>query len=233
MPITPTAIGGAIRQLREDRGWTLAELAEKMGWSYTTLLSKKERGEVSIKPPERRKFAEVFGLTLEQFDELWRAQKVHDRPAPTRIPVINRGPAGQVLPYDHDHYADGEYHNALEYVDRSEKTQDPLAFALIIIGDSMEPTFFDGDTVVFSPVHRVPKPTVKLAGGRVVFVRLNQEHGADGVSIGRYQPLSGPDGEGPTFLLTKDNPKHKAIVVQRAHVEQLAVAIEMRSSRGL
>ena len=202
-------------------------------------ISKRESGKTHVPFNEQKLFAKAFGITLEQFEQEWRAQKVHDRPAPTRIPVINRGPAGQVLPYDHDHYADGEYHNALEYVDRSEKTQDPLAFALIIIGDSMEPTFFDGDTVVFSPVHRVPKPTVKLAGGRVVFVRLNQEHGADGkgggdgVSIGRYQPISGPDGEGPTFLLTKDNPKHKAIVVQRAHVEQLAVAIEMRSSRGL
>lgn len=215
-----TAPGNAIREIREEKGWSQSELGVKLGKTQDWI-SRRESGRTPVPLHEQRQFAAALEMSLEEFEKRWRAQKVHDRPAPTRIPVINRGPAGQVLPYDHDHFAEGEYHNALEYVDRSEKTQDPLAFALIIIGDSMEPTFFDGDTVVFSPVHRVPKPTVKLAGGRVVFVRLNQEHGADGVSIGRYQPISGPDGEGPTFLLTKDNPKHKAMIAQRAEKQGL------------
>lgn len=192
-----------------------------------TLLGKKERGEINIRISERRRFAEVFGLTLDEFDATWRAQQVHDRPAPTMIPVVNKGPAGTLLPYDHDQYAGGEYHNPMEFIDRSKDTQDPLAFALVIIGDSMQPNLHEGDTVVFAPYHRVPNPTVELKPGCIVFVRVQD----DGVTVGRYQPLT-EDGK-DRFLITKDNASHRPIVVHMERVEQLAVAVEFRSTRGL
>lgn len=181
-----------------------------MGISHSAV-SDKENGSIGIKPPERRKFADVFGLTLAQFDELWRAQRVHERPPPGRIPVINRGPAGQVMPYDHSQYSDGEYHNAMEYIERGTQA-DPLAYALIIVGDSMEPTFYEGDCVVFVPVYRVPRPTVKLTQGSVVCIRVSAENPTgEGVSVGRLPRPRRPRGP------PHENPHHQGQPQAPAH----------------
>jgi len=226
-----STIGKTVRLLREEKGWNVRQLAEKVGMSYASLASK-ERGETRIKPPDRKKLAKALGKSLEEFDRLWRATAVHDRPAPTQIPVINRGPAGRVMAYDHSQSSGGEYHDAMQYLDRSERTQHSLAFALIVVGDSMEPTFFADDYLVFVPVFRAPGTTEVLEPGAVVFCRVSAASDTgEGVALGRYQPIGGENGK--TFMLTKDNPRHKAITLRREHVEQMAIAIEIRTNKGL
>src|SRR5688572_2712402 len=70
------AIGNVVRALREDRGWTQAELGKRMGGMEQSIVGRKERGLISINPPERKQFAKVFGLSLEDFDSLWRGTRV-------------------------------------------------------------------------------------------------------------------------------------------------------------
>lgn len=222
-PVKTTAIGQAVRTLREEKDWTLRELADRLDMTFT-LLGKKERGEVNIRTGERKRIAEAFGLTLDEFDQHWRATKVHDRPAPKGIPVINYGPAGNVIDYDHSHYADGEFHDAWQYVDRL-GIDDELAFALIVVGDSMEPRIHAGDYLVFSPM-TVPKPRAELKDGDVVFVRFTPESQHQGVTVARWFSGSGAD-----VRLQKDNPRYPALTVPREEIAQLAVVIQLRTAR--
>ena len=80
------------------------------------------------------------------------------------IPVINKVTAG----YPH-HFTDLDYPPSVadEYV-RCVDLSDPQAFAARVVGDSMEPTYHEGDVVVFSP----NKPTVS---GMDCFVRFERD----------------------------------------------------------
>ena len=214
------SLGEWIRELREDRGWTQAQLAEKLGLSTPTV-SQKERGEISVKPPLRRKIAKAFGMTLEKFDEGWRTPNAVPRTVGgPGIPVINRASAGVIVDYEEYGVDSGQ---GFEYIDRGDIT-DQLAFALIIKGDSMEPTLRDGDYVIFTPLN-VPKPLVEHKPGMIVYVRFTPESGHHGGTVARWHPTS---DEG-AMLLTKDNPKYQAIACRREEIEQCAVAIQRRS----
>jgi len=152
-PDNTGAIGKAVTKLRMERGWTLRELAEKMGSTNPTM-SRKESGQISIKPPERRKFAQVFGLTLDQFDAEWRASTIPQSKVSVGIPVINRAPAGGVVDMEECGTDSGQ---GFEYLDRDADTQADLLFGVIITGHSMEPALFNGDYAIFHPLDRYPR----------------------------------------------------------------------------
>jgi transcriptional regulator with XRE-family HTH domain len=216
------AVGQAITKLRESKKISQERLGELVGLSQESI-SRREKGTTPTPAAERKKIAVALGSTIEEFDALWRAAKVHDRPAPPGIPVINKGPAGNVQPYDHSHYSAGEYHQAWEYVDRL-GIDDEHAFALIIEGDSMAPALTEGDYVVFTPMS-VPKPRATLRDGDVVFVRISEDAPRAGVSVGRWFAV---DAE--TVRIQKDNPRYPALTVRREHITQLAKGIQHRRS---
>lgn len=59
----------SMKRLREDRGWTQADLAREMtdlGWSgmYQTTISRMEKGERPVRIGEARGLAKVFGVTV-------------------------------------------------------------------------------------------------------------------------------------------------------------------------
>ena len=221
-PHKPNAIGALARNLRLERDWPLREAAEKLGWSLT-LLSKKERGEISINPRERAELAKVYGLSIEDFDARWRGgvPMGHERrPAPVGIPVVNRAPAGHVVAYDHDDFAEGEYHNAAHYIERGD-LDDPLAFAVVVTGDSMNPILHDGDYAIFTPMH-VPRPRATLKPGDIVFVRLGPESEQEGCVIGYWFP------EGKRVSITKENAKYPPIVCEQDEIVRVARLIEHR-----
>lgn len=219
------AIGQCVRQLREDKGWTIQALAEKVGLTKDAQ-SKRERGEISIKPPLERKYASAFGMTLDEFRSHWRGQKIHDRPAPEMIPLINRVSAGRVIEYDHEQGAAAEYHDANAYIQRDKDTTGPLLFAATVVGDSMEPALHSGDVVVFDPL--IPgnfTPTIK--SGDVVYVRWAKGTGVYGNGVYRvfFETL-------PTVRLTKDNKKYPEIHTQvtKDFIDQIAVGVQLRTS---
>jgi repressor LexA len=81
------------------------------------------------------------------------------------IPVINRVAAGYPVDFDDLEYPAGF---ADDYV-RCPDIDDPQAFAVRVIGDSMEPKFVEGDIVIFSPA-------AEVRSGDDCFIRLATPH---------------------------------------------------------
>jgi len=81
------------------------------------------------------------------------------------VPVINKVPAGYPAEFDDMGYPVGF---ADDYV-RCPDIHDPNAFAVRVIGDSMQPKFSEGDIVVFSPA-------ADIQNGDDCFVRLTMPH---------------------------------------------------------
>ncbi len=83
------------------------------------------------------------------------------------IPIINKVSAGYPADYSDLDYPPG---GADDYV-RCPDLNDPNAFAVRVIGDSMEPKFHEGDIIVFSPAR-------KVESGDDCFVRINDPYEA-------------------------------------------------------
>jgi repressor LexA len=81
------------------------------------------------------------------------------------VPVINRVVTGYPADFDVMGYPAG---SADDYV-RCPDLHDPNAFAIRVVGDSMIPSFSQGDIVVFSPA-------AEVRNGDDCFVRFSQPH---------------------------------------------------------
>jgi len=81
------------------------------------------------------------------------------------VPVINKVAAGYPSDFDDLDYPVGV---ADDYV-RCPDLHDPNAFAVRVVGDSMEPKFREGDIVVFSPI-------AEVHNGDDCFVRFTTPH---------------------------------------------------------
>jgi transcriptional regulator with XRE-family HTH domain len=68
-------LGLELRRIREERGFTVEELAEKSGISATTIRVV-ERGAREARGDTVARLAKPLGLT---FDEVWRLQSRRDR----------------------------------------------------------------------------------------------------------------------------------------------------------
>ena len=102
------------------------------------------------------------------------------------VPIINKVSAG----YPH-HFTDLDYPPSVadEYI-RCPEVSDPQAFAARIVGDSMEPSYHEGNIVIFSP-------NTQPRNGDDCFVRFEQEGGTtfkrfyqDDEEMIRLQPLN-------------------------------------------
>jgi phage repressor protein C with HTH and peptisase S24 domain len=81
------------------------------------------------------------------------------------VPIINRVQAGYPADFDDLDYPVGV---ADDYV-RCPDLHDPQAFAVRVVGDSMEPNFKEGDIVIFSP-------QVEVKSGDDCFIRFAEPH---------------------------------------------------------
>ncbi len=81
------------------------------------------------------------------------------------VPVINKVAAGYPTDFNDMDYPVGV---ANDYV-RCPDLHDPNAFAVRVVGDSMEPKFLEGDIVIFSPA-------VEVHSGDDCFVRFAMPH---------------------------------------------------------
>jgi repressor LexA len=95
-----------------------------------------------------------------------KAEKNHSPLSAGRlVPVINRVAAGYPTDFNDLDYPVGI---ADDYV-RCPDLHDPNAFAVRVIGDSMEPKFIEGDIVIFSPA-------AEVRNGDDCFVRFEMPH---------------------------------------------------------
>jgi len=81
------------------------------------------------------------------------------------VPIINKVAAGYPADFDDLDYPAGV---ADDYV-RCPDVHDPNAFAVRVVGDSMEPKFFEGDIVIFSPA-------AEVHNGDDCFIRFAEPH---------------------------------------------------------
>jgi len=109
--------------------------------------------------------AEQYRRTLEnvESDGQWETQ--HTRMAGKLVPVINNVAAGYPVDYDDKGYPPG---GADDYV-RCPDLHDASAFAVRVVGDSMEPKYFEGDILIFSPA-------LEVRNGDDCFVRMSDPH---------------------------------------------------------
>lgn len=106
-----------------------------------------------------------------KMNKMLRAEKVNIAAVPESvsagrfIPIINKVAAGYPRDFDDLDYPVGI---ADDYV-RCPDIHDPNAFAVRVVGDSMEPKYKEGDIVVFSPA-------VEVHNGDDCFVRFTSPH---------------------------------------------------------
>lgn len=211
-----TPLGAAIKRLREERGWTQQQLADAVGMDQTGI-ARRESGKTRVKPPERPRFAQAFGMSLLDFDQEWRRGTVARSQGGPGIPIINRAPAGRVTDYEEYGIDSGQ---GYAYVDRGD-IDVALAFGVQVVGDSMEPRLNEGDQVILSPCDPY-QPSENLVNGKIVFVRFTVDAGG-GCVLARF--FLENDGK---VRLQKDNPAHKPIVCDREAIQSVAVAVERR-----
>lgn len=161
-------------------GSSVRDVAERSGVAPSTVQAMTTKPVIKAHPTTRRALARVFGMTPAAFNEVLQAgldgpepASIH-RVASGAIPVINKTSAGAA----HDYQDVGrDNYDAIPIT--AEWVGDPDAFAVQVVGDSMEPEYLDGDIVVFAPAAEVRE-------GDACFVQL------DGGAAG---------GEGNTFKL--------------------------------
>ena len=101
-------------------------------------------------------------LSLEDLDVEGQGQPVT---AGQLVPVINKVSAGYPIDFDDLGYPVGIADDYVRCID----LHDPNAFAVCVVGDSMEERFFEGDIVVFSPA-------MEVVAGDDCFVRFTMPH---------------------------------------------------------
>lgn len=134
-----SAIGQTIKRLREEHGWTQAELGQKVDLDGTNI-ARREMGRTKVKAAERFRFAQAFGMSITEFDEQWRQWIVPRTRGGHGIPVINRAPAGQIVDYEEYGVDSGQ---GYEYIDFG-TIPDPHAFAVVVVGIECDRTDIQG-----------------------------------------------------------------------------------------
>ena len=182
-----------LRRKRLDVGLQQAELAGKVGVtaSYVSLLECGKRPSPSdevtrsieralgLAPNELVRLAHLERTPSDirhemDLERLYREGIAHkaartvDTPTPSieftrRIPLINKVSAGYPSDFTDKGYPVGI---ADEYVNIPD-IDDPNAFAVTVVGDSMEPRLYEGDVLIISPEEAV-------TNGDICFVRVDQ-----------------------------------------------------------
>lgn len=163
----------AIDRLAAEYGMSPSGLARKSGLDPTTF-NKSKRVGVNGKErwPSTESVAKVLRATGASLDE-FMSYVMDDpsmRPA-QRIPVIGYAQAGDKGFFDDAGYPTGEGWDEVTFPEIG----DEHAYALEVSGDSMEPVFRDGDTLIVSPqagIRRGDRVVLKTRDGEVMTKEL-------------------------------------------------------------
>ena len=149
------------KALYKSRGMTQREIAAAASVSLDTI-SSISTGRREAQGSVVRAVADAMGMTRQAFITAVSAGAAH-RSNGGRIPIINKTTAGVV--HDYQDVGHGEYSYAPVTVDY---VNDPDAFAVELVGDSMSPEYCHGDLCVFGP-NVEPRPGdacfIQLIGG--------------------------------------------------------------------
>ena len=149
---------GKIDSLRRAKKWTQEELAERVGVSVSTINSW-IKGTRTPEMGNLRKIASVFGMSLDEFlrerlEENEKIDSLYSPPKTKSVPLLSWTQAAR-----RSEFEDSGDSLAAEYSLAGNDEERVLvtasvgrgAFALRVKGDSMEPEFSDGCTIVVDP----------------------------------------------------------------------------------
>lgn len=208
--------GAFFKQLRKEKGLTQKQVAEVLGTTYVTV-GNWERGSNFPDVPMAKKVAAFYGVTVDELMQGVKAAPVKEiEYVPSdrtkkfiRVPVLGRIPAG--IP--------------IEAIQDVEDWEDfPIAdtvpgkayFGLKIKGDSMEPEYRDGDTIIIQQQERCNSGddcAVMVNGDDATFKRVRLHE--NGLTL---QPLN-----------SKYDPRYfTASEVESLPVRILGVVVEIR-----
>lgn len=177
----------AIDALAAEKGLSPSGLARRAGLDATTFNKSKRAATLpggGAKPrwPSTESIAKILaatGTSMEGFTALVTGQarapaRAPASAAPRRIPLIGFAQAGASGYFDDAGYPIGGSWDEIALPE----IPDPHAYAVEISGDSMEPVYRDGDTVLVSPaapVRRGDRVVVRLSGGEVMAKELARQ----------------------------------------------------------
>jgi phage repressor protein C with HTH and peptisase S24 domain len=183
----------AIDTLAAENGLSPSGLARKAGLDPTSFnLSKRNTHDGRSRWPSTESIAKVLNATgagLADFAALVMGARVmpDSRARPrTKIPLIGLAQAGGSGFFDDGGYPAGAGWDEVELP----QTGDSHAYALSIAGDSMEPVYREGDTVIVSPAApvRVGDRVVARAADGAVMAKLLTRRTATRVELRSLNP---------------------------------------------
>lgn len=181
----------AIDRLAAVHELSASGLARRAGLDPTTFnKSKRTTGEGKLRWPSTESISKVLeatGASLTEFVGL-----IGEGAGPgafQRVPVIGYAQAGSAGYFTDAGYPAGSGWDELMFPDLG----DPSAYALEIAGDSMEPVYRDGDTIIVSPaaqIRRNDRVVLRTRGGEVMAKQLIRETATkvELLSINRAHP---------------------------------------------
>lgn len=173
----------ALDTLAAESGLSASGLAKRAGLDPTTFNpSKRRMADGRARWPSTESVAKVLdatGASMEAFTSLVTGARAlsglagASRNPARRIPLIGFAQAGGDGYFDDGGYPVGGGWDEVSLPDIG----DPNAYALEISGDSMEPVYRDGDTVIVSPaapIRRGDRVVVRTQSGQVMAKQLSR-----------------------------------------------------------
>lgn len=158
----------AVDRLAAAYGLSASGLARKAGLDPTTFnKSKRTTREGKLRWPSTESISKILTATGADLQEFLNYIENGPQNAPRNVPLIGFAQAGAEGFFDDAGYPTGGGWEEISFPGST----DTHAFALEISGDSMEPVFRDGDTVIVSPeagVRRGDRVVVKTTDGEVM-----------------------------------------------------------------
>lgn len=232
--VTSKEIGDLVHSHLQIQNMSVRDLAEKIGIHWNNVY-KRMRGDLTWKAEDLEKVARALKVDPSAYYAVAIKQRLMD-PAPSRttfteplpmnrdtrfggIPVYNYAAAGRTGAWE----TDDSVEEPIRVIDRG-NINDPAAFGVVVSGDSMEPTLYDGDTVICSPI--LEGQEARLRDRMIVFVRTSEDRGSDALLARLYFA----DDTKRRIRLIKDNPKYAPINLPlgHEHISRIAEVVESR-----
>ena len=194
----------ALDALAATHGLSPSGLARRAGLDPTTFNKSKRVGrDGKLRWPSTESLAKALDATSASLSDFVGLVGGAEGGALTqRIPVIGYAQAGELGYFDDAGYPTGSGWDEVLFP----QVGDPHAFALEVQGDSMVPTYRDGDTIIVSPgasIRRGDRLVVKTKEGevmakelvrqtatRIELTSINREHGDRALQAGEIEWMS-------------------------------------------
>lgn len=177
----------AVDRLAAAHDLSASGLARKSGLDPTTFnKSKRTTRDGKLRWPSTESVAKILAATGADLHEFVAYIESTQQAAQRNVPLIGFAQAGAEGYFDDAGYPTGGGWDEISFPG----SPDAHAFALEIAGDSMEPVFRDGDTVIVSPeagVRRGDRVVVKTTEGEIM-AKVLKRKSAQRIELSSFNP---------------------------------------------